>query len=432
MEAALAELDDRVDHLLLLGLEDALLAAALDDQAELLGADLGLVRDVRAEEPGDRPRSSPVRTAISGPRTRARKSIGTDRTSANRSGLARARVFGTSSAKMIVNRARMTVTTTRASVVGVALARARRPPGTSSSCVDEADRGVGRGEEADDRQAELRDREEPARVLEQAADAAGAGRCPPRRAARRGCGGSRRARSRPRRRSPRGGSAGRGPGCRALSRLRRRGVAVGARRGGASVAARPASAGSRLAHPGRHPDRELARRHVPRDDGAGAGLRVVADRQRAPGASCRRRGRPARPIVVRCFCRPSKLAVIVPAPTFVSVAELGVAEIAHVVLLHAAPEPGVLQLGEVADLGVRADVRAGPEVAERADPSRRPRRSSARRSTPRRGSRAPIVLSTICEPAPMRRPLPDRSSCPRRITFGSRMTSSASVTSRRA
>ena len=38
MEAALAELDDRVDHLLLLGLEDALLAAALDDQAELLGA----------------------------------------------------------------------------------------------------------------------------------------------------------------------------------------------------------------------------------------------------------------------------------------------------------------------------------------------------------------------------------------------------------
>ena len=55
VEAALAELDDRVDHLLLLGLEDALLAAPLDDQAELLGADLGLVRHGRAEQAGDRP-----------------------------------------------------------------------------------------------------------------------------------------------------------------------------------------------------------------------------------------------------------------------------------------------------------------------------------------------------------------------------------------
>ena len=38
VHAPLAELDDRVDHLLLLGLEDALLAAALDDQPQLLGA----------------------------------------------------------------------------------------------------------------------------------------------------------------------------------------------------------------------------------------------------------------------------------------------------------------------------------------------------------------------------------------------------------
>ena len=38
VDALVAELDDRVDHLLLLGLEDALLAAALDDQAQLLGA----------------------------------------------------------------------------------------------------------------------------------------------------------------------------------------------------------------------------------------------------------------------------------------------------------------------------------------------------------------------------------------------------------
>ena len=44
VDAPAAELDDRVDHLLLLGLEDPLLAAALDDQAQLVGGDLGLGR----------------------------------------------------------------------------------------------------------------------------------------------------------------------------------------------------------------------------------------------------------------------------------------------------------------------------------------------------------------------------------------------------
>ena len=39
VDALVAELDDRVDHLLLLGLEDALLATLLDDQPDLLGAD---------------------------------------------------------------------------------------------------------------------------------------------------------------------------------------------------------------------------------------------------------------------------------------------------------------------------------------------------------------------------------------------------------
>ena len=47
-----AELDDRVDHLLLFGLEDALLAAALDEQLELLGAHhLAAVDVVDAEQP---------------------------------------------------------------------------------------------------------------------------------------------------------------------------------------------------------------------------------------------------------------------------------------------------------------------------------------------------------------------------------------------
>ena len=54
VDAPVAELDDRVDHLLLLGLEDPLLAAALDDQAQLLGRDLGLGGDLGAEQAGDR------------------------------------------------------------------------------------------------------------------------------------------------------------------------------------------------------------------------------------------------------------------------------------------------------------------------------------------------------------------------------------------
>ena len=75
VDALVAELDDRVDHLLLLGLEDALLAAALDDQAELLGAD----PPCRLRRPRRTARATAlvtaVRTATSGPRTRSRNSI---------------------------------------------------------------------------------------------------------------------------------------------------------------------------------------------------------------------------------------------------------------------------------------------------------------------------------------------------------------------
>jgi hypothetical protein len=51
VDAPLTELDDRVDHLLLLGLEDALLAAALHDQLQLLRADLGLLGDAAPSAP---------------------------------------------------------------------------------------------------------------------------------------------------------------------------------------------------------------------------------------------------------------------------------------------------------------------------------------------------------------------------------------------
>ena len=60
-----------------------------------------------------------VRAATSGPRSRPRKSSGPESVSANRSLLARASDFGTSSANTIVNRARITVTTTRATKLAV-------------------------------------------------------------------------------------------------------------------------------------------------------------------------------------------------------------------------------------------------------------------------------------------------------------------------
>ena len=50
MHATAAELDDRVDHLLFFGLEDPLLAASLDEQLQLLGADLVLDHVLDAEQ----------------------------------------------------------------------------------------------------------------------------------------------------------------------------------------------------------------------------------------------------------------------------------------------------------------------------------------------------------------------------------------------
>ncbi len=49
VDAPLTQLDDRVDHLLLLGLERPLLRAALDDEPQLLGAHLRLVHPARPE-----------------------------------------------------------------------------------------------------------------------------------------------------------------------------------------------------------------------------------------------------------------------------------------------------------------------------------------------------------------------------------------------
>ena len=78
VEPPVAELDDRVDHLLLLGLEDPLLPAALHDQPQLLGRDLRLGRHLGAEQPGDPARDRRSAAATSGPSSRPRKSSGPD------------------------------------------------------------------------------------------------------------------------------------------------------------------------------------------------------------------------------------------------------------------------------------------------------------------------------------------------------------------
>ena len=83
-----------LDHLLLLGLEDALLAAALDEESQLLGA-----HPPCAWSPAPSSRVTPVviavRTRDERPEERAaRNSMEPLRRSANRSVWARARLFG--------------------------------------------------------------------------------------------------------------------------------------------------------------------------------------------------------------------------------------------------------------------------------------------------------------------------------------------------
>ena len=77
-----------------------------------------------------------VRIAINGLRTRASSSIGPLNVNANRSGLDSARVFGTSSAKMIVNSASTTVT--------ISSARPSAVPVSSPASVSSSARAVAR------------------------------------------------------------------------------------------------------------------------------------------------------------------------------------------------------------------------------------------------------------------------------------------------
>ena len=182
---------------------------------------------------------------------------------------------------MIVNRARTTVTTSRATALGQAPCSSPSPTRIVLERLDEAHRGIRRGEEADDRQAELRHGQEPARLVEQAPDAARAGAAlvdelldpaaPDRDEG--DLGGDEEAFEQGQ--QDQDEDVEHQPDHVGVT-LARPVVGVPARRGSGAAG----SGWARVAHPGRHPDRELAGRDVLRDDRAGAGLRVVADRQR--------------------------------------------------------------------------------------------------------------------------------------------------------
>ena len=74
------------------------------------------------------------------------------------------------------------------------------------------------------------------------------------------------------------------------------------------------------------------------------------------------------PIVVAVLVRAVVVGGDRAGPDVDALADLGVAEVAHVVLLGAGAQAGVLELGEVADLRAAADDGARPEMAERPDP----------------------------------------------------------------
>ena len=172
MDALVAELDDRVDHLLLLGLEDALFATLLDDQAELLGAD-PLVGRTSAPNRRLIRRVVQVRNATSGPKTTPRTSMRRLVDIATRSAWARPICLGTSSPKMIVKIVRSPGDDDQRDPVAAPASgpNVRKPGGHP---VDQADRRERGGQEAEEVDPDLDDRQEAARLLLEPQDAGGA------------------------------------------------------------------------------------------------------------------------------------------------------------------------------------------------------------------------------------------------------------------
>ena len=186
VDALVAELDDRVDHLLLLGLEDALLAALLDDEPELLGADplLGgtsapnrrLIAPGHARQERDERAEAPGRGRRSRARTAERDALGVGEPD----------LLGHELAEDDREDGQDAGHDEQGDDPGVRRAGAAMPSSDGLEPDAQADGREGRGEEADERDAELDDREEPARVLLAAAGPAARRVCPRRRAGRAG------------------------------------------------------------------------------------------------------------------------------------------------------------------------------------------------------------------------------------------------------
>jgi len=106
--------------------------------------------------------------------------------------------------------------------------------------------------------------------------------------------------------------------------------------------------------------------------------------------------------------------------------QLGVADVAEVMLLHARVDPAGLDLCEVADLRLSPDRRPGSQMRHRPIWTSSSTSEHSRMLAQTRQSR-PTMESMIWLPAPMRVPSPILV-VPRRMTPGSRTTSGASST----
>ena len=267
MDAPAAELDDRVDHLLLLGLQDPLLAAALHDQAQLLGGDLGLGADVGAERPGDRAGDGRQERRRAGAAARPSTSSGAASVRAKRSGWASASVLGTSSREHDREQRQQDGDDQQ----GDAVRRARRPrpprrAGPPAPSVRLTAAKADARKPMNVRPTWLTARKRPGSPGRRWTRR-GPGRPRPR-AARRGCGGWRPGRSRRPRRTPRAWSGRPGTRISPMGRFTRRRPSGSVRRlrgsGAASGSGGGLGLGARtgrpdLADPRRHADRELAR-----------------------------------------------------------------------------------------------------------------------------------------------------------------------------
>ena len=159
VDAALAQLQHRADHLLLLRLDDALLPAALHEDHQLVGRDPVAIDVLDPEqprdhggEPGEQPHDGREDAAQDLDRA-ARTAI------AYRSAWASASVLGTSSPKTIVTR--LTSRVTSSSAMTPAEPPEQRLERALEARRDARARERG-GEEADERDAQLDDREEAA------------------------------------------------------------------------------------------------------------------------------------------------------------------------------------------------------------------------------------------------------------------------------